>query len=143
MKMKCNRIRVSIRRCAFCSIHDSKNKIYISDVLNTSQSFLSIGHLFRSTAGISLVAETLHQIAVVRYALCRNLLILQQILIDTSDLPIETIEFIRSDCMPETVVFVQAYYVMVWICETYENQPTSGTWYINCISNPFPQTFHF
>lgn len=95
-------------------------------MLQTSQSLLTVGHLFRSDAGISLVAETLHQIAVVRYALCRNLLILQQILIDTSDLPIDTIEFIRSNCMPETVIFVQAYYVMVWICETYENQPTAG-----------------
>lgn len=94
--------------------------------MNTSQSLLSAGHLFRSNAGLSLVAETLHQITVVRYALCRNLLILQQILIDTSDLPIDTIEFIRSNCMPETVVFVQAYYVMVWICETYENQPAAG-----------------
>lgn len=94
--------------------------------MNTSHCLLNAGHLFSSNAGLSLVAETLHQIAVVRYALCRNLLILEQILIDTSDLPIDTIEFIRSNCMPETVVFVQAYYVMVWICETYENQPTAG-----------------
>ncbi|XP_055326409.1 nuclear pore complex protein Nup160 homolog isoform X2 [Sitodiplosis mosellana] len=96
------------------------------NVLQTSRGFLSVGHLFRSDTGISLVAESLHQIAVIRYALCRNLLILQQILIDSSDLPIDTLEYIRSDCMPETVVFVQAYYVMVWICETSETLPTTG-----------------
>ena len=99
---------------------------FVLDVLQTSRGFLSVGHLFRSDTGISLVAESLHQIAVIRYALCRNLLILQQILIDSSDLPIDTLEYIRSDCMPETVVFVQAYYVMVWICETSETLPTTG-----------------
>lgn len=99
---------------------------FISDVMQTSRGYLSLGHLFRSDTGISLVAESLHQIAVIRYALCRNLLILQQILIDSSDLPIDTLEYIRSNCMPETVVFVQAYYVMVWICETSETLPTVG-----------------
>lgn len=98
----------------------------ILDILQTSRGILSIGHLFRSDIGISLVSESLHQVAVIRYALCRNLLILQQILIDSSDLPIETLECIRSNCMPETVVFVQAYYVMVWICETSETAPTVG-----------------
>lgn len=98
----------------------------ILDILQTSRGILSIGHLFRSDIGISLVSESLHQVAVIRYALCRNLLILQQILVDSSDLPIETLECIRSNCMPETVVFVQAYYVMVWICETSETAPTVG-----------------
>lgn len=100
--------------------------LFILDVLQTSREFLSLGHLFRSDIGISLLSESLHQIAVIRYALCRNLLILQQILIDSSDLPIDTLEYIRSNCMPETVVFVQAYYVMVWICETSETLPTPG-----------------
>lgn len=94
--------------------------------MQTSHDFISLGHLFKSDTGISLVSESLHQIAVIRYALCRNLLILQQILCDSSDLPIDTLEYIRSNCMPETVVFIQAYYVMVWICETSETPPTAG-----------------
>lgn len=98
--------------------------------MQTSREMMSMGHLFRSDTGISLVSESLHQIAVIRYALCRNLLILQQILIDSSDLPIDTLEYIRSNCMPETVVFVQAYYVMVWICETSETPPTAGNLYV-------------
>lgn len=85
--------------------------------------------MFKSNTGVSLVAESLHQIAVIRFALCRNLLILQQILIDLSDLPVDTIEFIRSQCMTDTVVFVQAYYVMVWICETSEVSPTPAALY--------------
>lgn len=99
---------------------------YPLDIASTSRSLLSVGRLFQSDIGISLVSESLHQIAVIRYALCRNLLILQQLLINSSDLPIDTLEIIRSHCMPGTVVFVQAYYVMVWICETSETPPTTG-----------------
>lgn len=94
--------------------------------LQTSRNFIATGNLFRSTAGVSLLAESLHQIAVIRYAVCRNLLILQQILVGTDDVPADTMEFIRSKCIPKTVLFVRAYYVMVWVCETAENQPSSG-----------------
>lgn len=95
-----------------------------TDLAQTSRLLLSTGHLFQSNAGISLVAESLRQISIIRYSLCRNLLILQHILMDSSDLQRDTVEIIRSGCMPETVVFVQAYYVMVWICETSETPPT-------------------
>lgn len=53
-----------------------------------------------------------------RYSMCRNLLVLQQILIDKFDLSCDVMEEVRSNCMPNTVVYVQAYYVMVWLCET-------------------------
>lgn len=43
---------------------------------------------------------------------------------DSIDLQRATVEIIRSRCMPETVVFMQAYYVMVWIAETSETRPT-------------------
>lgn len=43
---------------------------------------------------------------------------------DSIDLQRDTIEIIRSQNMPETVVFMQAYYVMVWIAETSEIPPT-------------------
>lgn len=61
-----------------------------------------------------------------RYSLCRNLLILQQILIEKFDLPCHLLEDVRSSCMPNTVVFVQAYFVMVWICETPIQQMSRG-----------------
>lgn len=53
-------------------------------------------------------------------------MILQQILIEKSDLPCHLLEDIRSSCMPNTVVFVQAYFVMVWICETPIQQLSRG-----------------
>lgn len=74
--------------------------------------------LFGSDIGISVVAESLKQIALIRYSLCRNLLILQHILFDTFDISCNVLEVIRSQCMPDTVVFVQAYYVMMWMSET-------------------------
>lgn len=74
--------------------------------------------IFGSDIGISVVAESLRQIALIRYSLSRNLLILQHILFDTYDIPCNVLEVIRSQCMPDTVVFVQAYYVMMWMSET-------------------------
>lgn len=78
---------------------------------------LALGPLFAGDLGVSILAGTLKQIALVRFALCRNLLILQQLLVDRFDVPCAVLEDVRSNCMPNTVVFVQAYYVMVWLCE--------------------------
>lgn len=72
------------------------------------------------------MSESFRQIAIVRYSICRNLLILEHILMDCNDLQRGTVEIIRSRCMPETVVFMQAYYVMVWIAETSEVPPTAA-----------------
>uniref|UniRef100_A0A1B0CGF9 Putative nuclear pore complex nup160 component n=1 Tax=Lutzomyia longipalpis TaxID=7200 RepID=A0A1B0CGF9_LUTLO len=77
-----------------------------------------IKNLFASQFGISIVAESLEQIATIRYVLCRNLLILQHIFIDTNALPSDVLENVRSHQMPETEVFVQAYFVIVWICKS-------------------------
>lgn len=77
-----------------------------------------VGNLFCSSIGKSVVSESLKQITAIRFSLCRNLLVLQQILIETLGLSNDTLERIRSHCMPETVIFVQSYFVMKWICET-------------------------
>lgn len=89
-----------------------------------SRLYISIGNLFGSNYGISLLSESLRQTALVRYALCRNLLILQMMLIKQYTLSSTSMEIIRSKCMTETDVFVLAYYVMVWLSETPVN-PTS------------------
>jgi len=98
-----------------------------SNVAELSRTLLTIGHLFGSNLGISFVAESLRQISLIRYSLCRNLLILQHILIDTFALSCNILEIIRSRCMPETVVFVQAYYVMMWLSETPASAGTTTT----------------
>lgn len=73
--------------------------------------------LFDGNYGSSVVTETVRQISSSRYAMCRNLLIIQHILIDGSTLNCNEAEIIRSKLIPETVIFLQSYYVMVWIGE--------------------------
>ncbi|XP_070491725.1 nuclear pore complex protein Nup160 homolog [Chironomus tepperi] len=73
--------------------------------------------LFGGNYGSSLVSETVRQISSSRFAMCRNLLIVQNILIDGFSLNCNEAEIIRSKHIPETVIFLQSYYVMVWIGE--------------------------
>lgn len=75
-----------------------------------------LGNLFCSTQGKSFVAESLCQIIMIRYALARNLLILQHLLHETFSLPNEVLRNIQSNCSADTSVFLQAYFVMRWIC---------------------------
>lgn len=89
----------------------------LADHLLAPRQLLALGPLFAGDLGVSTLAETLKQIALVRYALCRNLLIVQQLLIDRMDVAWDVLEDVRSNCMPNTVVFVQSYYVMAWLCE--------------------------
>lgn len=79
-----------------------------------SRQLLSVSLLFSSHIGISTIAETTRQIAIMRFSLCRNLLLLQQILLQRNE---ETYE-LRSRLIPRTVTLIQAYLVMVWICDT-------------------------
>ncbi|CRL04413.1 CLUMA_CG017499, isoform A [Clunio marinus] len=73
--------------------------------------------LFAGNYGTSILTETVRQISSSRYAMCRNLLIIQHILIDNGTLNCNEAEIIRSKHIPETVIFLQSYYVMVWISE--------------------------
>lgn len=85
---------------------------------HSARTFMSVGSFFGSNVGISLLAETVRQNALIRFAMCRNLLLLQQILIDTHSLPADVLECLRSQFMPDVFIFLQSYYVMVWISET-------------------------
>lgn len=73
--------------------------------------------LFDGNYGTSVVTETVRQITSSRYAMCRNLLIIQHILIDGSSLNCNEAEIIRSKLIPETVIFLQSYYVVLWVGE--------------------------
>lgn len=99
---------------------------YYSELAEYSRLMLSIGNLFGSNYGVSLLSESLRQTALIRYALCRNLLILQSLIIKQYTLSSTGMEIIRSKCMTETDIFVQAYYVMVWLCETPVNSTSTA-----------------
>lgn len=83
--------------------------------------------LFNGNYGISVVTESVRQIASSRYAMCRNLLIIQHILIEGFSLNCNESEIIRSKHIPETVIFLQSYYVMVWIGEDAFATPLTKT----------------
>ncbi|XP_031781402.1 nuclear pore complex protein Nup160 homolog isoform X3 [Nasonia vitripennis] len=75
--------------------------------------------LFGSDLGTSTIAESVTQIAVLRFSMCRNLLILQNIILSRSEiLDSYSLHTIKSSLAPRTVVLTQAYYVIMWISET-------------------------
>lgn len=79
---------------------------------------MSIANLFGSQIGISMLSETVRQVTLIRYALCRNLLLLNAIVNTLQLLPVNTMESLRSQLMPNVVDCLLSYYVMVWIAET-------------------------
>ncbi|KAJ9580150.1 hypothetical protein L9F63_004167, partial [Diploptera punctata] len=80
-------------------------QMVIDDITpESSRLLLSVSHLYSSNLGVSTIAQSLHQIAVVRFSICRNLLILQQLLVCHQKL---------SYLMDSS-----AYYVVMWVSET-------------------------
>ncbi|KAM8717624.1 hypothetical protein ACLKA7_004338 [Drosophila subpalustris] len=79
--------------------------------LSKSTRFLqSTGALFGSEYGISILAETVKQMAMIRFAVCRNLLILQYIIYGQAG---------RNNYSIKTNLnFLNSYYTLVWISET-------------------------
>ncbi|KAJ8920022.1 hypothetical protein NQ315_011672 [Exocentrus adspersus] len=77
---------------------------------------------FSSRLGVSMVAACLRQQALIRceafvnrFQICRNLLLICNILLNSKKLEWGILEAIRSVCTPEIVVLTQASYVMLWI----------------------------
>ncbi|XP_017480292.1 PREDICTED: nuclear pore complex protein Nup160 homolog isoform X3 [Rhagoletis zephyria] len=87
-------------------------------IVQSSQYLSTVGVLFGSHLGLSVLSETVRQITAIKFSICRNLLIMQQILIDTYSLGVDLLEKMRSHFMPDTTIFLQSYFVMGWIAET-------------------------
>ncbi|XP_011311730.1 nuclear pore complex protein Nup160 homolog [Fopius arisanus] len=84
-----------------------------------SRLMLNIGHLFSSQLGVSMIAESLSQIALLRFSICRDLLILQRIVLSRPEaFDSRMLHSIKSSLAPRTVVLTQAYYVVMWISES-------------------------
>ncbi|XP_071559183.1 nuclear pore complex protein Nup160 homolog isoform X2 [Temnothorax nylanderi] len=95
------------------------NKLQFDDDHDTSKILLNVSHLFGSQLGISAVAETITQIALLRFSVCRDLLMLQQLILLRPEMfNSRSLHTIRSSLAPRTVVLTQAYYVVTWICES-------------------------
>ncbi|XP_057663813.1 nuclear pore complex protein Nup160 homolog [Diorhabda carinulata] len=71
---------------------------------------------FSSLLGTSVVAESLRQQSENRFQICRNLLLICNILLNEKSLDWGVLEAVRSVCTPEIVVLTQASYVVLWLC---------------------------
>ncbi|EGI69420.1 Nuclear pore complex protein Nup160-like protein [Acromyrmex echinatior] len=95
------------------------NKLQFEDDHDTSKLLLNVNHLFGSQLGIAMIAETITQIALLRFSICRDLLILQQLILLRPEIfNSRSLHTIRSSLAPRTVVLTQAYYVVTWLCES-------------------------
>ncbi|XP_050293240.1 nuclear pore complex protein Nup160 homolog [Anthonomus grandis grandis] len=86
-------------------------------------------HLFSSALGISFVACCLRQQCQNRFSICRNLLILCNILLKNQRLETTVSAAIHSVCKPEIIYLAQANYVMLWVSKlpALNNMPQEST----------------
>ncbi|KAG5881796.1 hypothetical protein JTB14_037092 [Gonioctena quinquepunctata] len=70
---------------------------------------------FSSQLGVSVVTGCLKQQAEIRFQICRNLLLICNILLSGKAFDSGVLEAIRSVCTPEIVVLTQASFVMLWL----------------------------
>lgn len=92
------------------------NKLELGDK-EASRALIHVSHLFGSQLGISTIAESVSQITLLRFSICRDLLILQQIILTRPELfNSSSLHAIRSSLAPRTVELTQAYFVVIWIC---------------------------
>ncbi|KAJ1526649.1 hypothetical protein ONE63_008234 [Megalurothrips usitatus] len=93
------------------------NQIPSSDM---ARQLLLVSNLFSSHFGMCTVAETMRQIAVMRFSLCRNLLLLQYLLLQQRDelCSVQEAYELKNKLVPQTIGLIQAYLVVVWICDT-------------------------
>ncbi|CAH1112722.1 unnamed protein product [Psylliodes chrysocephalus] len=82
---------------------------------------------FSSLLGTSVVAESLRQQTKVRFLICRNLLLVCNVLLKEKTLDWGVLEAVRSVCMPDIVVLTQASFVVLWLSglSTLVNMPIS------------------
>ena len=81
------------------------NALKFDDIIDPSEHsydelIKNSGYYFSSFIGIQLITETTRQIIHLRYILCRNLLILEHILVQNFVLNCNATEIIRSKCLP-------------------------------------------
>ncbi|KAF3422683.1 hypothetical protein E2986_06785 [Frieseomelitta varia] len=95
------------------------NKLDLNDDHDASKLLVNINHFFGSHLGISGISKSVAQITQLRFAICRNLSILQQMILLRPELfDSRSLHSIKSSLAPKTVVLMQAYYVVTWICES-------------------------
>ena len=94
-----------------------------------------ISKLFSSEMGVSVLTESLNQMAITRFKLTRDVIVLQLIMLEcgllsenggSSGTGVSTqnsAELIRSTYLPRSVVMAHCYYVLVWLTGTVSTAP--------------------
>lgn len=104
------------------------SELQLEGVQEASRIILNVSHLFSSQLGISAITESVSQITLLRFSICRNLLILQQLVLIRPDAyDSRSLHSIKSSLAPRTVVLTQAYYAVIWICESTASSTPSQT----------------
>ncbi|XP_033337859.1 nuclear pore complex protein Nup160 [Megalopta genalis] len=95
------------------------HKLQFNEGHDASKILLNINHFFGSQLGISAISKSVTQITQLRFSICRNLLILQQMILLRPELfDSRSLHSIKSSLVPRTVALTQAYYVVLWICDS-------------------------
>ncbi|XP_034947135.1 nuclear pore complex protein Nup160 homolog [Chelonus insularis] len=104
------------------------DKLKLDAEPEASRLLLNINHLFGSQLGNSTISESVSQITLLRFSICRNLLFLQQIILSRPEVfDSRMLHAIKSSLAPRTVVLTQAYFVVMWICKTTANSISPPT----------------
>lgn len=89
-----------------------------------------IEKIFASPMGVSVIAESLNQMAVARFELSRDLIVLQLLMLQCNlpdGLSPSSAELIHSTYLPRSVVMAHSYFVLVWVTETTSTTPPADS----------------
>ncbi|KAG1673917.1 Nuclear pore complex protein Nup160 [Nymphon striatum] len=93
---------------------------YFSTDENPSLKFV-YNQWMSSNLGVTAACNSIEQLVVTRFDVCRDLLLLQLILLQYSDnfqLTASTSNKIQSETLPKTSLFIHSYFVLLWASQT-------------------------
>ena len=86
--------------------------------------------VFSGPLGISVIAESLNQTVKTRFALTRNLMLLQLLMLEcglSQSVSPDTASRIDSTFLPRSVVMAHCYYILVWLAGTCATAPPDNS----------------
>ncbi|XP_070567013.1 nuclear pore complex protein Nup160-like [Ptychodera flava] len=106
------------------------------EALSMEESMMDTGlqmicnHLFASEHSTVILSEILQQMSLLRFQLCRDLLVLLYIIQRIGhkvSLSQECLVRLQVELIPKTAMYLQAYHSMYWLCGAQASQPETNT----------------
>ncbi len=100
------------------------------DIMRGALGNSSYHRVFASALGVSVVAESLHQMVRSRFDLTRNLIVLQLLMLEcglSESVSPDTAKQVDSTFLPRSVVMAHCYYVLVWLTGTCATVPPDNS----------------